>query len=315
MTTKDMAKVGGGIAMNKIAVEVTADDITKYFCPNATQKEVYMALGIIKSLQLNPFKREVHLVKYDDKSPISIVVGYEVYLKRADRTGNLDGWKYEYTGSAEGLACKVTIWRKDQSHPFEHVAYWSEVCAQKPVYEGGQRTNKWEPNRMWKSRPKFMLMKVAAAQAFRLAFPDEMGGLPYTEEEGDMITAAEESHEPPRPVIEPPRERVQPEANPEKESASPLANVAECVALGVGDKLQLLIGKVVSVESKETAKGKVKYQKVTVANGDAKVAVSVYNDSCPAYVKPDATVGIVNVECCEYNSTVYYRADNFVELK
>ena len=31
--------------------------------------------------------------------------------------------------------------------------------------------------------PNFMLKKVAIAQGFRLAFPDELGGLPYLAEE------------------------------------------------------------------------------------------------------------------------------------
>ena len=74
-------------------LNITADDIKKYFCPKATDKELFLALGVIQSLNLNPHTREVHLVKYRDTDKLSIIVGYEVYLKRAERSGNLDGWE------------------------------------------------------------------------------------------------------------------------------------------------------------------------------------------------------------------------------
>ena len=43
---------------------------------------------------LNPFKREVHVAVYGEGSyrRFSMITGYETYLKRADRSGKLDGW-------------------------------------------------------------------------------------------------------------------------------------------------------------------------------------------------------------------------------
>jgi hypothetical protein len=38
-------------------------------------------------------------------------------------------------------------------------------------------------NSMWESKPRTMIEKVAIAQAFRKAFPNDMGGMPYTSEE------------------------------------------------------------------------------------------------------------------------------------
>jgi hypothetical protein len=38
-------------------------------------------------------------------------------------------------------------------------------------------------NNMWKTKPRTMIRKVAIAQAFRMVFPDELGGLPYTADE------------------------------------------------------------------------------------------------------------------------------------
>jgi hypothetical protein len=148
-------------------ITITATDITKFLCPTATEKEVYMALNIIKSYQLNPFKREVHIIKYGTQ-PAQVVVGYEVYLKRAERTGQLNGW--ETTSDEETATC--TIYRKDWDKPL----VWT---ISKKEFDKGQAS--------WKSMPDFMLKKVAIAQAFRLAFPDELGGLPYLKEEIDTF--------------------------------------------------------------------------------------------------------------------------------
>ena len=35
--------------------------------------------------------------------------------------------------------------------------------------------------------PEFMIKKVCIGQGFRLAFPNELGGLPYLQEELDMV--------------------------------------------------------------------------------------------------------------------------------
>jgi hypothetical protein len=147
------------------AVVLTKEDIRRYICPNADDKEVFMFLGVCKSFGLNPLKREVHLIKYGN-APASIVTGYEVYLKRAERTGKLNGWKVDIV--QDGKAATVTIHRKDWTQPFEWTAYRQE-------FDKGQAN--------WKTMPLFMLRKVAMAQAFRICFPDEMGGLPYLPEE------------------------------------------------------------------------------------------------------------------------------------
>ena len=147
----------------KERIEVSMADIKKYIAPNATDKELFMFMGISKSYGLNPLKREIHFVKYGN-APASIIVGYEIYLKRAERTGKLDGWKCWI----EGDKAIIEIKRKDQSIPIK----WE---VDRKEFDKQQST--------WKAMPNFMLKKVAIAQGFRLAFPDELGGLPYLAEE------------------------------------------------------------------------------------------------------------------------------------
>jgi len=164
--SKDLVRKGSDITADLPPVKITREDIKKHFCLLATDTELAMGLAIVKSLKLNPFLRECHFIKYSQKDKMQIVVGYEVYLKRAERTGKLDGWKAGIN-AAENYSW-VKIWRKDWKEPFEWTVNLNE-------FDKKQST--------WKQIPSFMGRKVAIAQGFRLAFPDELGGMPYTEEE------------------------------------------------------------------------------------------------------------------------------------
>lgn len=121
---------------------------------------------------LNPFKREIYAVGYGDNW--NIITGYEVYLKRAERIGKLDGWNCTVEGKGEDMTATVTIYRKDWKMPFTHTVLFSEVC---------QKTKDGRLNSVWGKMPSFMCRKVAIAQGFRLCFPDEFGGMPYTADE------------------------------------------------------------------------------------------------------------------------------------
>ena len=126
-----------------------------------------MFIGIAQAMQLNPFKREIYAIAYG--STFSIVVGYEVYLKRGEATGLLDYMRVqEHVENGQLISATCTIKRKDQSEPFAHTVYLHEY-----------NTNKSN----WKEKPITMLKKVAMSQAYRLAFPSACGGLPHTETE------------------------------------------------------------------------------------------------------------------------------------
>lgn len=140
----------------------------------AGEKNTY--LQIAKAFNLNPFKREVHVSKYGDK--MSIIVGYETYIKRAERSGQLDGWEVRTEGEIKAplkestLKAVITIYRKDRSRPFIWEAKFTEYMQLK---DGGL-------NQFWQ-KSETMIKKVAMAQGFRLCFNDELGGMPYTSEE------------------------------------------------------------------------------------------------------------------------------------
>lgn len=160
---------------------LTKETIKKYLCATASDQELMMGLQIAKTFKLNPLKREVYFVKYKADQPMQVLVGYEVYLKRAERSGKYDGLEITSEGKVEDGTLKaiVKVFRKDWSRALIHEAYYSEYVQMKKDFN----TGKEEPNKFWKTKPVTMIKKVAVSQAFRMAFPDEFDGMPYTSDE------------------------------------------------------------------------------------------------------------------------------------
>ena len=160
--------------------KLTIQDVRAMWCPYISEREFLLAMGIARAYNLNPFKREIHFIKYSQESQISIVVGYEVYLKRAERTGKLKNWFCEIVKAEDALdktggkdMARITINRKDWDRPFVWEILRREVAH--PSTSG--------KNNLWNTQPDFMFKKVAIGQGFRLAFPDELGGMPLVEGE------------------------------------------------------------------------------------------------------------------------------------
>ena len=161
---------------------ITAKQLTGYLdamglAQKLTDKEKTQFLEISQAFGLNPFKREIYCSKYGEGqyAKTSIIVGYETYIKRAERSGQLDGWQVVTEGKVEDGSLKaiITIYRKDRKMPFIHEVYYSEYV---------QKTKTGEVTAFWQ-KSFTMIKKVAMAQGFRLCFSDELGGMPYTKEE------------------------------------------------------------------------------------------------------------------------------------
>lgn len=159
---------------------ITADTLNKYLAMtgnSVTKKDQEQFLEVARNFGLNPFLREIYLVSYKNKKTgqvsSNIIVGFEVYLKRAERSGRLDGWrsgtKKDDKGEMSGF---VEIYRKDWKHPF-YLEVQSKEYAQN--------------NKFWREKPATMIEKVAIGQGFRRCFPVELGGIPYTREELDTM--------------------------------------------------------------------------------------------------------------------------------
>lgn len=172
-TSTDVAKMPK-MSIQVKNIDLDMEEIRKWIAPKgATDKEIYTYGRICQTLGLSPFKKEIYFIKYGS-ADASIVVGYTVYIDRAERSGKLDGWKIEMDDEQEPTSATITIYRKDWSHPFEWTVYLSDVIKLK-----GDGT----PQSTWATQLRFQLRKCTISQGFRLAFPSECAELPYTAEE------------------------------------------------------------------------------------------------------------------------------------
>lgn len=74
---------------------LTADTVRNYITSgngSVTDQEVLMFIELCKAQNLNPFIREVYLIKFGT-SPANIVVGKDVFVKRAYRNPKYEGMR------------------------------------------------------------------------------------------------------------------------------------------------------------------------------------------------------------------------------
>lgn len=182
-----------------LAVQVTPDDVRRYICENATEKEVGLFLQLCRTQRLNPFVKDAYLVKYGS-APASMITAYQVFNRRACRDANYDGIKSGVVVLSNGA-----IERRRGSAVYkqlgdELLGGWAEVRfkdGREPAYAELALTDYSTGKSNWAKMPGVMIEKCAKATAWRLAFPDTFQGM-YTAEEMDQA-------EPPQP------EQVQPE--------------------------------------------------------------------------------------------------------
>ena len=193
--------------LNDNEITLSPATVKKYICnnPNITDTEMAMFLKLCQHQQLNPFLREVYLVKYGN-APASMITGKETFLKRAKRDHRYKGHKCTIEGTIPDMQATAEVYVEGYTVPITCTVWYEE-------YVGLKRDG--TPTGMWSSKPRTMLQKVALVQALREAFPDTFGGL-YSQEEINTVDASKlpsdsiiiEETEP-----EQPEERVSKERN------------------------------------------------------------------------------------------------------
>ena len=166
-------------------------------------------IEIAAAMKLNPFLNEIHAISYNTKEgPVfKCVTGYMVYIKRAERSGKLNGWEVSSANVGGQMVSTVTIYRKDWEKPFRHSVRFNEVAQWGP---DGQLS------KLWRKMPAFMCEKACISQGFRLCFPDELAGMPYTKEElpeGVMLGAVQPEKQIEGPEV--PEQKALPPQTPE----------------------------------------------------------------------------------------------------
>ena len=153
-------------------IKLTASDIVEYISTDSsvTEKEVVQFLNMCKYLKLNPFLKEIYLIKYKD-SPATFVISYQTLLKRAEENKNFDGYETEVKGEIPKMTATAIVYRKDRSYPVKITVNYREAV--KTTMD--RQTRELKPTNMWKNMPEWMLRKVALARALKEAFPSAVG--------------------------------------------------------------------------------------------------------------------------------------------
>lgn len=161
---------------------------------NVSDQEVMMFLTLCRYQHLNPFLKEVYLIKYGN-SPATIVTGKDLFTKRANRNA-------QYAGKLAGVIVRNietgvvteregTFFTADTE---ELVGGWAKVFIkghEQPEYasvsfnEYAGRKTDGSLNSQWASKPGTMIRKVAVVQALREAFPEDYEGMYAPEEMGN----------------------------------------------------------------------------------------------------------------------------------
>ena len=159
-----------------------------------TDQEVNYFVHLCRGQRLNPFLKEIYLIKFSTQ-PATFVVSKEAFLKRAEANPqydgsesgiivlNKDGELIERKGgfflkdSEQVVGGWAKVYRKDRKYP-------SDVQVTFEEYAG--RTKDGNLNSNWANRPATMIKKVALVQALREAFPNDLNNLYTEEEQGDI---------------------------------------------------------------------------------------------------------------------------------
>lgn len=161
---------------------------------NVSDQEVMMYLTLCRYQHLNPFLKEVYLIKYGS-SPATIVTGKDLFIKRANRNPKFAGKKAgiivqnKETGETEEREGTFYIPESENL-----VGGWAKVYIvgrEVPEYasvefnEYAGRKSDGTLNNQWATKPATMIRKVALVQALREAFPEDFSGLYSPEEAGN----------------------------------------------------------------------------------------------------------------------------------
>lgn len=158
-------------------IKLSFDIIRRYLVQGegiVTEGELMNFLALCKYQKLNPFLREVYLIKYG-KSPATMVTGKETFLKRAAKNPAYDG--HETGISQDGKTAWAKIYVKGRSRPTIVEVDYNEYVGKK---------SDGTINHIWREKPRTMLKKVALVQALREAFPEDFAGL-YSVEEVNTV--------------------------------------------------------------------------------------------------------------------------------
>lgn len=170
-------------------IEFSKDSMNSYLGLNLTTPEYQYFSAVCQSYKLNPFLKDIYAIKFGSQ-PATFIIDYKILQQAADNDPDYDGLEKgvlfldkngipteregDYLLPGEKLiGAWCIVHRKSRKYSPKTYAMFDENCK----YKDGK------PSSNWATRPVFMIVKVAKAQALRESFPNAFSNNTYTPEE------------------------------------------------------------------------------------------------------------------------------------
>lgn len=185
--------------------KVQIDLLKRTIAIGATDDELAMFMHVAKKTGLDPFMRQIYLIKrkaknadgeYEDRATIQTGIdGYRLIASRTGEHAGTDDAVFEDDKDGRPMKATVTVWRKkgNERYPYTATARWNEYV---------QTAKAGYPMGLWGRMPHAMLAKVAEALALRKAFPDYLSGILAAEEITEQPVETEKPTEEPKKLPE-----------------------------------------------------------------------------------------------------------------
>lgn len=165
-------------------------EVKKLFAPTLSDSEFSIFCGLGKTLELNPFTREIWAVKYGTTA--SIFVGRDGYRKNAQRHPQYD-WHYEeavyendnFALTPNGVEHKFNLQNRGALVGAYALCKRKDSSRPNYIYVSLKEYNKKQS--VWNTMPETMIKKVASAQVLRGTFQELFAGT-YDEVEQGAVT-------------------------------------------------------------------------------------------------------------------------------
>lgn len=162
-------------------------EVKKVFAPKLNETEFSFFVGLGKSLNANPFTREIWAVKYKDNEPATIFCGRDFYRKKSQEQSQYNGHTVDSVYSKDSFVVKNGTPEHSYSLADRGVLVGAYCVVHKkntqiPYFTYVKVSEYSKSTPIWGKYPDTMIKKVAESQALRGAFQGIFSGT-YDESE------------------------------------------------------------------------------------------------------------------------------------
>jgi phage recombination protein Bet len=167
------------------------ETIKNIYAKNATNEEFQIFVNLGRATGLNPFMRELWLVKYGSNNPASIFIGRDGFRKGAQANPNYDYHVSDAVYSNDSFVVQDgevshSYKAADRGNLLGAYCVTKRKNSSRPIFVYVELREYDTKKALWESKKATMIKKVAEAQCLRMAFQELFAGT-YGEEEYEPV--------------------------------------------------------------------------------------------------------------------------------